>query len=206
VARRSQYPPIGDYALISDCHSTALVSRNASIDWCCMPRVDSASCFGRLLDWERGGFCEIRPAAAEFSSFRAYIPNTMVLATTLSNGAGEARVLDCFAMRRGGRETPYRQLIRVIEGIRGKVDLDVRIAARFDYGEVKPWVRKVALGRFAAIGGQDGLLISGDAEFDLVDAHDLVARVILRAEERVRVAIQYFRPELLDNSAPDAPT
>ena len=70
-----RYRPIGDYAFLSDCHSVALVSREGSIDWCCMPRVDSASVFGRLLD--------------------------------------------CFTMRRGGAHQPYRQLLRVIEGVRG---------------------------------------------------------------------------------------
>ncbi len=55
------YPPIGDYAVIGDCHSAALVSRAAAVDWCCLPRFDSASVFGRLLDWERGGYCQIEP-------------------------------------------------------------------------------------------------------------------------------------------------
>jgi GH15 family glucan-1,4-alpha-glucosidase len=58
-AALARYPPIEDYAYISDCHSGALVSRGASIDWCCMPRIDQASMFGRLLDWDTGGFCAL---------------------------------------------------------------------------------------------------------------------------------------------------
>ncbi len=57
----SKYPPIADYAYIADCHSAALVSKSGSIDWCCMPRIDSASCFGRLIGWEQGGFCQLAP-------------------------------------------------------------------------------------------------------------------------------------------------
>jgi GH15 family glucan-1,4-alpha-glucosidase len=202
VAKPSSYPPIADYALISDCHSMALVSSKGSIDWCCMPRVDSASCFGRLLDWERGGHFEIRPADRDFNSFRAYLSETMVLATTFSNGAGEARVLDCFTMRQGGREEPHRQLIRVIEGVRGKIDLRVRIVPRFDFGEVKPWLRRVAVGMHAAIGGSNGLMVSGDVDCDLVADHQLEAVVTVRAGERIRVSIQFFRPELLDGDVP----
>ena len=57
-------PPIGDYGFIADCHSAALVSKSGSIDWCCMPRIDSGSCFGRLLGWKTGGFCRDRPHRA----------------------------------------------------------------------------------------------------------------------------------------------
>ena len=68
---RDSHPPqqaflIGDYALISDCHAAALVSRRGSIDWCCMQRFDSEPCFGRLLDWQRAGFCSIAPAEGAF--------------------------------------------------------------------------------------------------------------------------------------------
>ena len=72
------YPPIGDYALISDSNSVALVSREGSIDWCCMQRVDAGSCFGRLLDWGRGGYCSISPRGS-YSSSRRYIEGTLVL-------------------------------------------------------------------------------------------------------------------------------
>jgi GH15 family glucan-1,4-alpha-glucosidase len=195
------YPPIADYALISDCHSMALVSRDGSVDWCCMPRVDSPSCFGRLLDWERGGYCQISPVDGdeEFRTHREYLPDTMVLATTFSGGAGEARVLDCFAMRRGGREEPYRQLLRVVEGVRGKVDLVIRISPRFDYGEVKPWLRRSSLTVHTAVGGSTGLLVSTDFEVVMANGHDLLAQVTVRAEERVRLSIHFHRPEQLES-------
>ncbi len=109
----SPYPPISDYALIGDCHSAALVSRTGSIDWCCIPRFDSGSCFGRLLDWEHGGHFIIQPAEAEFDVFRHYQDHTLVLVTTFRTESGEARLYDCFAMHSGGKTEPRRELLRV---------------------------------------------------------------------------------------------
>jgi GH15 family glucan-1,4-alpha-glucosidase len=101
VADAQRYWPIGDYGFLSDCHSVALVSREGSIDWCCMPRVDSASVFGRLLDAERGGCCTIQTDAEAVTS-RRYPGDSLVLETTIGCSAGEARILDCFSMRETG--------------------------------------------------------------------------------------------------------
>ncbi|MEO5679887.1 MAG: trehalase-like domain-containing protein, partial [Acidimicrobiales bacterium] len=92
------YPPIGDYGLIADGHCAALVSSSGSVDWCCMPRLDAASTFGRLLDWETAGHCSISPGRAG-AHRRAYVADTMVLETTFSSEAGEVRLLDCFTVR-----------------------------------------------------------------------------------------------------------
>src|SRR5436309_4558581 len=113
------YPPIADYALVSDCHSVALVSRAGSVDWCCMQRIDSGSCFGRLLDWERGGHCSIAPVGDGATARREYLDDALVLATAFEAESGEARVLDCFTMRHGGAREPHGQLIRVVEGVSG---------------------------------------------------------------------------------------
>ncbi|MCA1843822.1 MAG: DUF5911 domain-containing protein, partial [Actinobacteria bacterium] len=121
----SAYPPIGDYALIGDCHTAALVSRTASLDWCCLPRFDGAAVFGRLLDRERGGYCSIEPVARSYRCSREYLDDTLVLATTFEEAGGEATVLDCFTMRDGGGRNPHRQLLRVVECGRGAVDMRV---------------------------------------------------------------------------------
>ena len=192
------YPPIGDYGFISDCHSVALVSAAGSIDWCCMPRIDSGSIFGRLLDWKRGGYCSVAPSGETCSSQREYLPGTMVLATTFSTETGEARLIDSFSMRRGGREQPLQELLRVIEGIRGRIELRVRIAPRFDYASLRPWMRRAGDRTWAAIGGNDALLIACDSELDLQDGHDLACDLSVRPGERVRLVIRYQRPELLD--------
>lgn len=136
---QTYYPPIAAYALIGDCHAAALVSRTGAIDWCCLPRFDSGSCFGRLLDREQGGHYTIGPVDEATSVVtRRYLNETLVLETTFRTPDGEVRLIDCFTMRQGGKRQPYRQLLRVLEGIRGHVDLAMRIAPRFDYGALKP--------------------------------------------------------------------
>src|SRR5215217_522923 len=201
MTETSPYPPIGDYAFISDCRSGALVSRSGSIDWCCMPRIDTGSCFGRLLGWENGGYCSITPRG-EWSSSRRYVEDTLVLETTFHTENGEVRLFDCFALRADGEQYPYSQLIRVVEGVRGHAELVIRALLRFDYGEVRPWLRQEGVRVYSAIGGNDGLLVSSDAEISLVGNHDLEATVSVRAGERVRLSIMAVPPELLDFDPP----
>jgi GH15 family glucan-1,4-alpha-glucosidase len=203
MSARTRYPPISDYAFLSDCHSSALVSTTASIDWCCMPRFDSGSCFGRLLDWRRGGFCTIEPVDGRIVG-RDYLDRSLVLATDFREGGSEARLLDCFTLRRGGALTPHGQLVRVIEGRRGEIRMRLRVAPRFDYGGVRPWIRREGTNLFSAIGGNDALVISCDAQLELEGEHDLVAEFPVRAGERVRLSLVYSRPEEVDRSEPTA--
>lgn len=163
MADKQRYPAIADYALISDSNSVALVSRGGSIDWCCIQRIDSGSCFGRLLDREEGGYCSISSREEDWTSSRRYVGDTLVLETTFYAGSGEVRVLDFFALPVEERH-PYRQLIRIVEGIRGHVELDLKIVPRFDYGGIKPWLRQEGVRLYSAIGGNDGLLISFDMD------------------------------------------
>jgi GH15 family glucan-1,4-alpha-glucosidase len=197
VVDSERYRPIGDYGFLSDCHSVALVSREGSIDWCCMPRVDSASVFGRLLDAERGGCCIIR-ADVEAVTTRRYLGDSLVLETTIRSSAGEARILDCFTMREAGAERPNRQLLRVVEGVRGWMELEFLAAVRFDYGEVKPWLRRRGVGAYSAIGGNDGLLVRSDVDLERSDNHDLLAHFRIRAGQRVRFSLEYREPHRLE--------
>ena len=196
--RADPYPPIADYALIGDCHTAALLSRQGSIDWCSLPRFDGGSYFGRLLDWERGGFCQIAPTGRNIRTSRRYVEGTMVLETTVRAGGGEARLLDCFTMRPGGRDRPHRQILRVVEGVRGRVDLAVRISPRFDYGEVRPWIRRHGLRVHSATGGNDGLLIRGDVDLEMEGRHDLRGTISVHAGERHRLSLEHVLPERLD--------
>src|SRR5947209_4882982 len=118
---------------------------------------------------------------------------------------GEVRLHDCFTMRQGGRREPYRQLLRVVEGVRGEMDMRAAVRARFDYGGVKPWVRQHGPRLYSAVGGNDAIVVSGDVEFEIVDRHDLAATFSVRAGQRKRLSIMYFPPEEIDLDVPDPP-
>jgi GH15 family glucan-1,4-alpha-glucosidase len=188
------YPPISDYALIGDCHTAALVSRGGSIDWCCLPRFDSDSCFGRLLDWRQGGYFSIRPQGAATVT-RAYLEGTLVLSTTYRVGRNEARVIDFFSMREGGRRYPRRELVRIIEGVRGTMRFEVCISPRLDYGDVKPWIFSGGRHAHFAVGSNTGLRIFGDVALSIVDEHELHGEAVVRAREKAHIGVQFFKPE-----------
>ncbi|HUA72816.1 MAG TPA: glycoside hydrolase family 15 protein [Solirubrobacteraceae bacterium] len=200
------YPPIADYALIGDCHSAALVSRDGSIDWCCLPRFDSGSAFGRLLDRETGGHCSISPTGDDpFEYTRSYLDDTLVLETKLVGPAGEATLLDCFAVCGSAFGTDERQILRVIEGVRGSVELEVRVAPRFDYGQVRPWVRRHGRRLHSTIGGNDALLVWCEQELIEDPEHELVGRFAVGPGDRVRLALTYCAPERVDAGPPEEP-
>lgn len=195
------YPPIESYAVISDCRTAALVQRNGSIDWWCAPRIDSASCFGRLLDWQRGGFCTLKPAGGPHSSFRSYVEGTMVLSTVFSSSGGEARIFDCLVIDEDATN-PRCQMLRVVEGVRGRLDFELDLRARFDYGEVKPWLRYHGRRLYSALGGSDGLVISSDVELERRGRHDLYGQFTVRAQERVRLSIEFVEPTVMNSEPP----
>lgn len=198
------YPPIADYGFIADCHSCALVSRSASIDWCCMPRMDSPSCFGRILDWNSGGYCQIVPVG-KYQTSRQYLESSMVLETTFSTAEGEARVLDCFTMRAGGQHNPHQQILRSIQGVKGSVELRIDVEPRLGYGAIKPWIRKDSKGNFLAIGGSHGLVISGNLDLELKYRHNLVGTCNTKEGSRTHLSILFRNPEEIDDGLVEIP-
>jgi GH15 family glucan-1,4-alpha-glucosidase len=203
--KKDRGPPISDYGLIGDCHSTALISKVGSIDWCCMPRMDSDSCFGRLLGWETGGYCQIVPTE-KFESSHCYLAKTMVLVTCFKTKEGEARVFDFMPMRQGGLHQPYQQIIRIIEGIKGHVKFKVEVMPRFDYGAIKPWLRLYKKTSYVALGGSYGLVISSDFLFSLEDRHYLKAVFKIPPNTRQYLSIMHGRPENLDDYLVEVPS
>jgi GH15 family glucan-1,4-alpha-glucosidase len=200
----NSYPPIDHYGFIADCHSAALVSKTGSIDWCCMPRIDSSSCFGRILDWEKGGYCRVAPSS-HYENSRRYLDQTLVLETTFQAETGRARLLDCFTMRRGGEHNPHRQILRIIEGLGGRVEFKVEIVPRFDFGAIKPWIRCYRQNHHIAIGGCNGLLISGDVSVKMKHRHDLTGTFTVEKGQRKRLSILHRLPENLDENLVDVP-
>lgn len=199
-----RYPPIADHGFVSDCHSVALVTRDGTIDWCCMPRLDAESMFGSLLDRDQGGSCRVGPTG-DAEVRRRYLDRTLVLETTFTTDDGEARLIDFYVMRKGGRKDPARQIVRIVEGVRGSVELEISVAPRFDYAAVRPWTRSHGDGVFTTIGGDDGLVIQTDADLEVVEDRDLEGRMSVGPEDRVRLSMAFALPEDLDRGPPELP-
>jgi GH15 family glucan-1,4-alpha-glucosidase len=135
------YPPIGDYALIGDGRSAALVSRDGSLDWLCWPRFDSPSIFAALLDSERGGRFRVRPIGA-FRSERRYLPDTNVLETVFHTPSGTVALRDLMPVAseedKRATLTPEHEVLRELEGLAGHVEIEVVYTPRPDYGRKHP--------------------------------------------------------------------
>ncbi len=202
---RPQPPPIRDYGYIGDCHSSALISIHGSIDWCCMPIIDSPSCFGRLLDWQKGGYCQIVPNS-EFTSSRKYLDNTMILVTQFETETGKAQIFDFFPMREKGEHQPYQQILRIVEGLEGNIVFKSEIQPRFDYGSIKPWIRPYNENSFVAIGGDNGLLMCGDMPLWMRSRHEIYAEFNLIKGQRAHLALIYRKPEEFDEESVEAPS
>jgi GH15 family glucan-1,4-alpha-glucosidase len=199
------YPSIGDYALIGDCHSAALVSRRGSIHWCCLPRFDAGSAFARLLDWDHGGHCSITPTTPRDCQYqREYLEDTLVLQTTVDGPTGQARITDCF-IADVDRSSPHCQILRVVDGQRGAVEFEVRVAPRFDYGQVRPWIRRHGPHLHSAIGGNDALIVYWDQELAEDPGHEIAGRVKVGVGGRLRLLLCYCPPEMVDATGPEEP-
>ncbi|MCW2908071.1 MAG: glucoamylase [Actinomycetia bacterium] len=186
--------PIEDYALIGDLQSAALVSRDGSIDWLCLPQFDSEACFAALLADERYGYWRIAPAREFTRVRRRYRPGTLVLETEFSTPSGVVRLVDCMPPRDAD---PV--LIRLVEGVAGRVDMRMTLAARFEYGLTLPRIRPQDTARRIMAGGQS-LWVFSPLQIRTVDA-DLVARFSVGEGDRVPVAA-VWRPSHLPAPAP----
>jgi GH15 family glucan-1,4-alpha-glucosidase len=139
---------IEDYGLIGDLQTAALVGRDGSVDWLCLPRFDSPSCFAALLGDERHGRWLLAPAGEVRAVSRRYRPGTLILETDFETDEGTVRVIDF--MPRRGRGAP--QLARIVEGLEGRVPMRLELSPRPDYGSIVPWVNLAPDGMTVAAG------------------------------------------------------
>jgi GH15 family glucan-1,4-alpha-glucosidase len=192
----NEYRPIGDYALIGDAHTAALVSGDGSIDWLCWPRFDSPAVFCRLLDRRRGGHFRVGPASRPSASERSYVEETNVLATVFSNDGGRFRLTDLMPIERLNRAhegediaARYR-VLRLVEGLSGEPEVEVSFRPTFDYARAEASFQRRDGGVIASR-GREALALSCPSELREDASGALVARFKVAAGERVWVALNY---------------
>ena len=145
---------IEDYAVIGNCETAALVGRDGSIDWLCLPRFDSSACFCALLGGAEHGRWLIAPTPHDARVTRRYIDDTMILETVFTTADGSASLID-FMYRRDGSS----ELVRIVRGLQGQVSMRSELIVRFDYGSIVPWVTQQEDDRLQFIAGPDRLLL-----------------------------------------------
>src|SRR2546421_7643300 len=145
---------IEDYALIGDCESAALVSRDGSIDWLCWPRFDSDACFAALLGKPEHGRFQIAPRGKITHTSRRYRPDTLILETRFETNEGAVTLLDFMPIRGANPDC-----VRIVIGERGRVTMCAELILRFGYGASVPWVRKLGDGTLRAIAGPDMVVL-----------------------------------------------
>ncbi len=139
---------IEDYALIGDCETAALVDKNGSIDWLCWPDFSSEACFAALLGTEENGYWRVSPCDGGWKcSKRRYRAHTLILETIFEHAQGTIRLIDFMPIRERASD-----IVRIVEGVSGKVDLRMELALRFDYGRTVPWVTRIEDGVRAIAG------------------------------------------------------
>ncbi|MDP9147942.1 MAG: glycoside hydrolase family 15 protein [Acidobacteriota bacterium] len=149
---------IEDYGMIGDCNTAALVSREGSIDWLCLPSFDSAACFASLLGDSENGRWLIAPACEVKSIHRKYREDTLILETTFETDGGAVTLVDCMTPT-----TSTADLVRLVVGARGQVPMNMELIIRFDYGSIVPWVRRTKDG-LTAIAGPDTVRLRAPVE------------------------------------------
>lgn len=184
---------IEDYGPVGDLHTIALVGRDGSVDWLCLPRFDSAACFARLLGDEEAGFWRIAPAVGGPCTRRRYRGDTLILESEWDCAEGTVRVVDLMTPRDRAAD-----VVRLVEGVSGRVPMRMELRLRFDYGHVVPWV-KLQRHQLSAIAGPDAVRL--DTPVDLI-GHDrrTTAEFEVAAGDRVPFVLTHHLSHL---PAPD---
>lgn len=184
---------IEDYALIGDCETSALVSRDGSLDWLCVPRFDSSACFAALLGTPDNGRWLLTPIEKIQHIRRAYRDSTLVLETEYETESGVVAVID--SMPRPRPEHPA--VVRIVEGRRGSVPMRMELVIRYDYGAIVPWVTCIGPNRLRAIAGPDTLVFQSGVTAR-GEGLKTVADFTVKAGERVPFLLQWHPSNLPD--------
>ena len=201
VGAVNEFQPIAAYGLLADCNSAALVDRDGSIGWLCLPRYDSAAVFAQILD-PSGGHWAIRPTGA-YQSERRYLPGTLVIETTFTTETGSVRLTDAIAFAEGQRhhdlgfDAPHL-VLRSVLGVAGELELELELAPRPEYGLVKPLFRATDRGG-RTFGGPNQVVVSAGVPATIEDS-TMRARFAVAVGEQVGFALQWSPPE---GPAPD---
>jgi GH15 family glucan-1,4-alpha-glucosidase len=187
---------IEQYAVIGDMHTMALVGSNGSIDWLCLPQFGSAACFASLLGLDANGYWRISTSDPNPAVKRRYQDDTLILETEYITTTGRARVIDFMPVQ--SRE---RQIIRVVEGIEGNVDMHMRMIIRFDYGKTVPWVRHLDNAGFVAVAGPNALTLHTPVETHGVDLSSVADFSVSQGERKPFVLT--WHPSHEEYSDPD---
>jgi len=192
----NEFQPVAAYGLLADCNSAALVDRNGSISWLCLPRYDSPAVFARILDPDAGHWV-IRPTGS-YRSQRRYVSGTLVIETTFATDTGSVKLVDAMVFAGGqrhhdlGRDAPHL-LLRLVEGVAGEVELEMQLAPRPEYGLVRPLFRKTA-GGGRTFGGPNQVVVSAGVP-TAIEESTMRATFAVAAGERVGFALQWAAPE-----------
>ena len=179
---------IEDYAMIGDCRTAALVARNGSIDWYCVPRFDSGACFAALLGTKDNGRWLIAPAAKKFTVTRGYRGDSLILETLFATRTGKVRVTDF--MPPGA---PQSSIVRIVECVAGRVDMHTELSIRFDYGITIPWVTRRDRRTLTAVAGPHLMTFRTRADVRGENMHS-VADFTLRKGEAMPFVLAYGEP------------
>jgi GH15 family glucan-1,4-alpha-glucosidase len=198
--------PIASYGLLSDCNSAALVGRDGSIDWLCLPRFDSTAVFARILDPDAGHW-SITPAG-EFTSERRYVDGSLVLETTFTTDTGVIRLRDALSFAEGqrghglGLDAPH-ELLRSVEGVSGTVELVMELAPRPEYGLVHPLFRQTDDGG-RTFGGPNQVIVKSGAPVAVEDG-TMRASFAVSEGESFGFSLRWSSPETRKAPEPTAP-
>jgi GH15 family glucan-1,4-alpha-glucosidase len=188
---------IEDYALIGDCHTAALVSKDGSIDWLCWPRFDSPACFAALLGSPGNGCWRIAPAETSTQVTRRYWPGTLILETLFETASGSVALIDFMAMEKNS-------IVRIVEGRSGSVDMRFDLSLRFEYGSAVPWVTRLDHGSgIRAIAGPDQVVLHSDVKLH-GRAMTTVASFVAEAGQRTRFVLTHAASHLARPVPPHA--